>query len=228
MSKKILVVNDETDINTTVRQVLEDKGFKVDSYEDPRLALENFKPQYYDLVIIDSMMPQMNGLEVCHRIRQTSIVPIIILTALGEEADKITALNQGADDYLTKPFGVGELLARVQAVLRRASWADTPRSVGTQRFGNIEIDFEQRQVWRDGERVKFTPTEFGLLQELALHPGKIFTHETLLRRVWGTKHSRDAEYLRVYIGRLRRKIEIDSSKPLHILTEPGIGYYLVK
>lgn len=113
-------------------------------------------------------------------------------------------------------------------MLRRASWADTPRSPGILRFGNIEIDCEQCQVWRDGERIKFTPTEFSLLRELALHPGKVFTHETLLRRVWGAEHSRDAEYLRVYIGRLRRKIEIDSSKPLHLLTELGIGYYLVK
>ena len=160
--------------------------------------------------------------------QQTSIVPIIILTALGEETDKIAALNQGADDYLTKPFGVGELLARVQAVLRRASWADTPRSVGTQRFGNIEIDFEQRRVWRDSELVKLTPTEFDLLQELVLHPGKIFTHEALLKRVWGDAYSREAEYLRVYIGRLRRKIEADPSRPVHIMTEPGVGYYMVK
>ncbi len=226
--KYILVVDDEPNIRKFVRRSLEMHAFKVKLATNGWEALAEFEQLTFALVILDIMMPQMDGLEVCRRIRQTSIVPIIILTALGEETDKIAALNQGADDYLTKPFGVGELLARVQAVLRRASWADTPRSVGTQRFGNIEIDFEQRQVWRDGERVKFTPTEFGLLQELALHPGKIFTHETLLQRVWGTEHSRDAEYLRVYIGRLRRKIEIDSSKPLHILTEPGIGYYLVK
>jgi DNA-binding response OmpR family regulator len=226
--KYILVVDDEPNIREFVRRSLEKHGFKVKLATNGWDALAEFEQTNFVMVILDIMMPQMNGLEVCRRIRQTSIVPIIVLTALGDEADKIAALNQGADDYLTKPFGVGELLARVQAVLRRASWVDTPRSVGTQRFGNIEIDFEQRLVWRDGERVKFTPTEFSLLQELALHPGKIFTHETLLRRVWGTEHSRDAEYLRVYIGRLRRKIEIDSSKPLHILTEPGIGYYLVK
>ncbi len=226
--KFILVVDDEPNIREFVRHSLEKHAFKVKVATNGWEALAEFERTTFALVILDIMMPQMNGLEVCRRIRQTSIVPIIILTALGEETDKIAALNQGADDYLSKPFSVGELLARVQAVLRRASWADTPRSVGTQRFGNIEIDFEQRQVWRDGERIRLTPTEFSLLQELALHPGKIFTHETLLRRVWGAEHSRDAEYLRVYIGRLRRKIEIDSAKPLHILTEPGTGYTLVK
>ena len=184
----------------------------------------------YDVIIMDRMLPgDIDGLAIIEVLRKAGKrTPILILSALSEVDDRIRGLRSGGDDYLTKPFGVGELLARVQAVLRRTSWADTPRSVGTQRFGNIEIDFEQRLVWRDGERIKFTPTEFSLLQELALHPGKIFTHETLLRRVWGTEHSRDAEYLRVYIGRLRRKIETYSSKPLHILTEPGIGYYLVK
>lgn len=226
--KYVLVVDDEPNIREFVKRSLEKHSFKVKLASNGWEALAEFEQTTFALVVLDIMMPQMNGLEVCRRIRQTSIVPIIILTALGDETDKIAALNQGADDYLTKPFGVGELLARVQAVLRRASWADTPRSIGTQRFGNIEIDFEQRQVWRDSERVKFTPTEFSLLQELALHPGKIFTHETLLQRVWGREHSRDAEYLRVYIGRLRRKIESDPSKPLHIITEPGIGYYLVK
>ncbi|HAH00268.1 MAG TPA: DNA-binding response regulator, partial [Ktedonobacter sp.] len=133
-----------------------------------------------------------------------------------------------ADDYLTKPFGVGELLARVRAVLRRNHWTETPTSEGTLRFGKLEIDFEQRLVWRNSELVKLSPTEFSLLQELALHPGKIFTHEALLRRVWGTEYRDEAEYLRVYVGRLRRKLEDDPSKPVHLLTEPGIGYYIVK
>jgi DNA-binding response OmpR family regulator len=226
--KYILVVDDEPNIREFVRRTLEKHAFKVKLASNGWEALIEFEQTTFALVILDIMMPQMNGLEVCRRIRQMSTVPIITLTALGEEADKVAVLNLGADDYLTKPFGVGELLARVQAVLRRTSWADAPRSVGTQRFGNIEIDFEQRQVWRDGEHIKFTPTEFILLQELALHPGKIFTHETLLRRVWGTEHRRDVEYLRVYIGRLRRKIETHPSKPVHILTEPGIGYYLVR
>src|SRR6266516_5469907 len=148
------------------------------------------------------MMPNMDGIETCRRIRQHSTVPIIMLTALGEEADKIAALDHGADDYLTKPFAVGELLARVRAVLRRNHWTETPVSVGTQRFGHLEINFEQRQVWKEGDLVKLSPTEFALLQELALHSGKIFTHEALLRRVCGPEYRSEAEYLRVYIGRL--------------------------
>src|SRR5713226_5897191 len=207
--KYILVVDDEPNIREFVRRSLEKHAFKVKLATNGWEALAEFEQTTFNLVILDIMMPQMNGLEVCHRIRQTSIVPIIILTALGEEADKISALNQGADDYLTKPFGVGELLARVRAVLRRSHWSETPISVGTQRFGSLEIDFEQRQVWKEGELVKLSPTEFALLQELALHPGKIFTHEALLRRVWGTEYRSEAEYLRVYSGRLRRKLEVD-------------------
>ncbi len=226
--KHILVVDDEPSIQDFVRRNLELRSFKVSVANNGLEALALFEQANIILVILDIMMPRMDGLEVCRRIRQSSTVPIIILTALGEEADKIAALDQGADDYLTKPFGVGELLARVKAVLRRNHWADVPVSAGTQRFGNLEIDFEQRHVWRDNELVKLSPTEFDLLQELALHPGKVFTREALLRRVWGTEYRSESEYLRVYIGRLRRKLEVDPSKPVHILTEPGIGYYMVK
>src|ERR1700731_3232411 len=166
--KYILVVDDEPSIRDFVKRSLEKHAFKVKLATNGWDALSEFEQTTFVLVILDIMMPQMDGLEVCRRIRQTSVVPIVILTALGEEADKIAALNQGADDYLTKPFGVGELLARVQAVLRRASWADAPRSVATQRFGNIDIDFEQREGWREGVRIRFNRTEFTLLQELAL------------------------------------------------------------
>jgi DNA-binding response OmpR family regulator len=226
--KHILVVDDEPSIQDFVKRNLELRSFKVSLANNGLEALALFDQASFALVILDIMLPRMDGLEVCRRIRQISTVPIIILTALGEEADKIAALDQGADDYLTKPFGVGELLARVRAVLRRNHWADRPATVGMQRFGDLEIDFEQRRVWRDGELVKLSPTEFDLLQELALHPGKLFTHEALLRRVWGTEYHSETEYLRVYIGRLRRKLEVDPSRPAHILTEPGIGYYMVK
>lgn len=226
--KHILVVDDELSIQDFIRHNLELRGYKVSIASNGLEALALFDQGNFTLIILDIMMPRMDGLEVCRRIRQTSTVPIVVLTALGEEADKIAALDQGADDYLTKPFGVGELLARIKAVLRRSHWADTPISVGVQRFGNLEIDFEQRRVWRDGDLVKLSPTEFSLLQELALHPGKVFTHEALLRRVWGSEYHSESEYLRVYIGRLRRKLEVDPSRPAHILTEPGTGYYMVK
>ena len=226
--KHILIVDDEPSIQDFVRRNLELRSFKVSLASNGLEALASFDQGNFALVILDIMMPKMDGIEVCRRIRQRSTVPIIVLTARGEEADKIAAIDQGADVYLTKPFGVGELLARVRAVLRRNHWADQPITQGTQRFGNLEIDFEQRRVWRESELVKLSPTEFDLLQELALHPGKIFTHEALLRRVWGAEYRSEAEYLRVYIGRLRRKLEADPSKPVHIMTEPGIGYYMVK
>jgi len=226
--KHILVVDDEPSIQHFLKRNLELRAFKVSLASNGLEALSHFEHTNFVLIILDIMMPGMDGLEVCRRIRQHSTVPIIILTALGEEADKIAALDQGADDYLTKPFGVGELLARVKAVLRRNHWADQPVSAGMQRFGDLKIDFEQRRVWKDGALVKLSPTEFGLIQELALHPGKIFTHEALLRRVWGTEYHSESEYLRVYIGRLRRKLENDPSRPVQLLTEPGVGYYMAK
>src|SRR5579884_1467557 len=225
--KHVLVVDDEPDIQHFMRRNLELRGFKVSLAGNGLEALAFFEKGNFELVILDIMMPGMDGLEVCRRIRQRSTVPIIMLTALGEEADKIAALDQGADDYLTKPFGVGELLARVKAVIRRSHWEETPLSIATRRFGNLEIDFEQHCVWRDGTIVKLTPMEFALLQELALHPGKICLHEALLKRVWGPEYSSETEYLRVYIGRLRRKLEANPAKPAYILTEPGIGYYMV-
>ena len=225
--KHILVVDDEPGIQDFIRRNLELRSFKVSLASNGLEALAQFDRANVVLVILDIMLPNMDGLEICRRIRQNSTVPIIILSALGEDADKIAALDQGADDYLTKPFSVGELLARVRAVLRRSHWAETPDSVGTQRIGDIEINFEQRLVWKAAEIVKLSPTEFALLQELALHQGKVFTHEALLRRVWGAEYRSEAEYLRVYIGRLRRKLENNPAKPVHILTEPGIGYYIV-
>ncbi|HET8841796.1 MAG TPA: response regulator transcription factor [Ktedonobacteraceae bacterium] len=226
--KHILVVDDEPSIQHFMKRNLELRAFKVSLASNGLEALALFERTDFVLVILDIMMPGMDGLEVCRRIRQHSTVPIIILTALGEEVDKISALDQGADDYLTKPFGVGELLARIKAVLRRSHWAEQPVSLGLRRFGDLEIDFEQRRVWKESVQVKLSPTEFELLQEMALHPGKIFTHEALLRRVWGAEYHGELEYLRVYVARLRRKLENDPSRPEHILTEAGIGYYMTK
>ncbi len=224
----ILVVDDEPSIRDFIRRNLELRSYKITLASNGLEALSLFDEATFSLIILDIMMPRMDGLEVCSRIRRTSTVPILLLTALGDETDKIRGLDEGADDYLTKPFGVGELVARVKAMLRRSHWTDNTPSDNTQRIGDLELDFEQRRVWRSGEEIKLTPTEFDLLQELALHPGKVFTHQTLLRRVWGAEYGQEAEYLRVYIGRLRRKIEIDPSKPAHIITESGVGYYMLK
>jgi two-component system KDP operon response regulator KdpE len=224
----ILVVDDEPSIRDFIKRNLELRPYRITLASNGLEALSLFDEATFIMIILDIMMPKMDGLEVCRRIRQTSTVPILLLTALGEEADKIRGLDEGADDYLTKPFGVGELVARIKALLRRSHWSDTPPTVIRQRLGDLEFDFEQRRVWRSSEEIKLTPTEFDLLQELALHPGKVFTHEALLRRVWGAEYGREAEYLRVYIGRLRRKIEADPSKPTHLMTESGVGYYMLK
>lgn len=226
--KCILVVDDEPAIQDLIRQNLELRAFKVLIAATGLEALAQFDQSNVVLVVLDIMLPGMNGIEVCKRLRQLSTVPIIMLTALGEEADIIAALEQGADDYLIKPFSMGELVARVRALLRRTHWTDEPVSLGTLRVGKLEIDFENQQVWRESEPVKLSPTEFAVLRELAVHRGKILTHEALLRRVWGTEYRTEAEYLRVYVGRLRRKLEDDPPNPAHILTEPGIGYYMAK
>ena len=169
-------------------------------------------------------MPHMDGLEATRRIREESHVPIIILTAMGEETDKVRAFDLGADDYLTKPFGVGELLGRVKAVLRRTDWADT--GPGEKRIvrGEIEMDIERHQVTVQGDVIDLTPTEFNLLLYFMKNVGKTLHHRAILQNVWGNEYSDEAEYLRVYVGKLRQKIEVDPSKPVYLHTEHGIGY----
>lgn len=220
----ILIVDDEEPIRDFIRRNLEVRGYRVLLARDGLEALSAFEQHQPDLIILDVMMPNLNGLEVCRRIRQTSIVPIVVLTALGEEADKIRAFDLGADDYLTKPFGVGELLARLKAVLRRAHWESTPPSGETVRQGDLEIDLAGRRVRRNGREVRLTPTEFTLLTELVSHAGKVLTHRALLQKVWGPEYGHEAEYLRVYINRLRQKLEDDPAAPRHILTEQSVGY----
>ena len=169
-------------------------------------------------------MPRMDGLETITRIRQHSLVPVIVLSALGEEADKIRALNLGADDYLTKPFGVGELLARVQAVLRRLRYNESPSGMKRIVRGELVADLERHEV-RLGEKViELTPTEFNLLVYLMEHAGKVLPHQMILQNVWGPEYGPESEYLRVYIGRLRQKIEADPANPQYLHTERGIGY----
>jgi len=224
MNINVLVVDDEKPLRDFVRRNLEVRGYHVLTASNGAEALAIFENRNIHLVIMDIMMPHMDGLETTRRIREDSHVPIIILTAMGEEADKVRAFDLGADDYLTKPFGVGELLGRVKAVLRRADWSET--GSGGERLvrGEIEMDLERHQVTVQGDIIELTPTEFNLLLYFMRNAGKTLPHRTILQNVWGAEYSNEAEYLRVYVGKLRQKIEVDPSKPDYLHTEHGIGY----
>jgi two-component system, OmpR family, KDP operon response regulator KdpE len=220
----VLVVDDEKPLRDFVRRNLEARGFRVLSANNGQEALAVFQANNIDLVILDIMMPQLDGLETTRRIRQESIVPIIILTAMGEESDKVRAFDYGADDYLTKPFGLGELLGRVKAVLRRSRWSepDVPNEVIVR--GELIADLEQHSVTHNGEPLELTPTEFNLLIYLMKNAGKVLPHRAILQHVWGPEYGEEAEYLRVYMGRLRQRLEKDPLNPRYIQTERGVGY----
>ena len=224
MNINVLVVDDEKSLRDFVRRNLEVRGYSVLTASNGIEALANFQNENVHLVIMDIMMPHMDGLEATRRIREESHVPIIILTAMGEEADKVRAFDLGADDYLTKPFGVGELLGRVKAVLRRADWSDTGKGEGRIVRGEIEVDVERHLVTVQGDVIDLTPTEFNLLLYFMKNAGKTLHHRAILQNVWGKEYSDEAEYLRVYVGKLRQKIEVDPSKPVYLHTEHGIGY----
>ena len=223
----ILIVDDDPVILRFVGANLRARNFEVITAEDGKSALQAVEERLPDLVLLDIMMPGMDGLEVCRRIREWSGVPIIMLSAKTEVTDKVELLNLGADDYITKPFGVEELLARVQAVLRRKSGAKAP-DAATFVSDDLQVNFAERWVTVSGKEVKLSPTEYDLLRELVQNAGKVLTHQMLLSRVWGPEYGNETEYLRVYIGRLRNKIETNPKKPNHILTEPGVGYCLRK
>ena len=220
----VLVVDDEKPIRDFVQRNLDIRGYRVYTATNGLEALQLMETHQVDLIILDIMMPHMDGLETIRRVRQTSTVPIIVLSALGEESDKIQALNLGADDYLTKPFGVGELLARVKAVLRRARWAESPAPTERLAFGPIVLDPQRRQVTVEGRPVDLTPIEFNLLAYLMSHAGQVLSHQDILQHVWGPEYGRETEYLRVYIGRLRQKIEPDPEHPRFLRTVRGVGY----
>ncbi len=220
----VLVVDDEKPLRNFVRRNLEVRNFNVVVAANGLEALALFSTKNIDLVILDIMMPGMDGLETIRRIRRRSMVPIIVLTAMGEENDKIQAFDLGADDYLTKPFGVGELLARVRAVLRRSRWMETPVRHGQLVRGEIVADLERHTVTVRNQRLDLTPTEFNLLVFLMENPGKVLSHRAILQNVWGPEYGEESEYLRVYIGRLRQKIEIDPGNPRLLRTARGVGY----
>lgn len=221
---KVLVVDDEKPLRDFVRRNLEVRGYEVLTAANGLEAMALFNTSSVDLVILDLMMPHQDGLETTRHIRQSSNVPIIILTALGEEADKVRAFDLGVDDYLTKPFGVGELLGRIKAVLRRSHWS--PPNEDDERIvrGDISVDLANHRVVIQGQAIDLTPTEYNLLVYLMRYAGKVLTHRAILQHVWGPEYGDEAEYLRVYIGRLRQKVERDPMHPRYLHTEHGIGY----
>jgi len=223
--QRILVVDDEPQITRVLRRMLTTHGYDVHVAADGKSAMEAFRDWTPDLVVTDLSMPNMDGLELCRKWRAISPLPIIVLSVKGEERTKVEALDAGADDYVTKPFGMDELLARIRAALRRASAQQGGETAATVlEEGDFRIDFENRNVAVQGREVHLTPKEYDLLVYLVRHPGKVLTHRTLLAAVWGGESLEQTEYLRVFVGQLRKKIEPDSAAPRYIFTEPWIGY----
>lgn len=222
----ILLVDDDPRLLRFVRANLDASGYRVIMADRASQALELMAREEPDFVILDIMLPGMDGYDLCERLREFSNVPILMLTAKSEEQDKVKGLRLGADDYLTKPFGVHELLARVEALQRRTKPTEDKKQPFTFHGGELTIDFSRRRVMAQGREVFLTPTEYRLLCELAANAGRVMLHEELLTRVWGVEYRGELEYLRAYIRLLRRKIEKDPSQPEYIISRPGIGYLL--
>jgi two-component system, OmpR family, KDP operon response regulator KdpE len=222
---RILVVDDEPQLTRVLRTALTSRGFDVRAAADGLAGFEVFSDWQPDLIITDLTMPNIDGLELCRRVRAISQIPIIILSAKGEEKTKVEALDIGADDFVSKPFGIDELLARVRASLRRALASPANGAAKTLlESGDFHVDLDSRSVTVRGSEVHLTPKEFDLLTYFLRHPGKVLTHRTLLAALWGGNYVEQNEYLRVFVGNLRKKIEPDVASPRYILTEPWIGY----
>lgn len=221
----LLVVDDEPQILRVMRASLPVRGYQVITASSGEEALDQVGKQVPDLIILDLVMPGLTGLDVCRRIREFSVVPIIVLSAKGSDSDKIAALDLGADDYITKPFSMDELLARVRAVLRRLGASESNTRVLS--VGDVTIDVDERRVVVADKEIKLTPKEFEVLKYLLSNAGKVVTHRALLQAVWGWESTDQTEYLRVFINQLRRKIEMDAKRPHYILTEPWVGYRFV-
>ena len=223
--RNILVVDDETQITRVLRTTLSANGYNVRTAGDGDEALEVMRGWAPDVVISDLSMPNMGGLELCRRIRAKSQVPIIVLSVRGEEKVKVEALDAGADDYVTKPFNINELMARVRAALRRSAALPPEIELSEIKVGDFHIDFSTRVVLVRGREVRLTPKEFDLLTYLAKHPNKVLTHRVLLAAVWGGNSTEQPEYLRVFMNHLRKKLEPENApSPQYILTEPWVGY----
>ena len=228
MAKKVrvLIANDEPKIRMFIRASLEARGYETYLAEDGVEAVEMAERLLPDVIVLDVNMPRMDGIEACRRIREWADMPIIILSVREDEKDKVRALDEGADDYVTKPFGREELLARIRVALRRSAAATTTATVFT--GGDLEVDLSKRVVKLRGQVVKLTRTEYELLAYLVSNCGKVLNHRELLHGAWGPEYGEESEYIRVFIGQLRRKIEDDPANPRFIVTEPRIGYRFVK
>ncbi len=222
-SPRILVIDDEPQILRALRTILTEKGFTVLAASRGEEGLAQAAAQLPDLVILDLGLPDMDGIEVCARLREWTDCPIIILSVRDAEREKVAALDKGADDYLTKPFGIEELLARVRVALRRSSGSKSPQA-SVIKAGDLQIDLAWHKVTKGDEELKLTATEFSLLAYLAANRGRVLTHQSILEHVWGPADVDHTEYLRVYMRQLRKKLEADPEHPQIIVTEPGIGY----
>ena len=224
---KILVVDDEKVLVKGIKFNLESEGYQVEAGYDGEQAVELARNGGFDLIILDLMMPKIDGLQACMRIREFSNVPIIMLTARSEDADKIIGFECGADDYITKPFNILELKARVRALLRRAGMAAQQSSAASKlTMGHIVLDPDARAAWRDGKSVDLTAKEFDLMELLMRNPGRVYSRENLLNVVWGYEYAGDYRTVYVHVRRLREKLELDPANPQYILTKWGVGYYL--
>lgn len=226
-NRRILVVDDEERMVRFIRLNLEHDGFQVMEAYRGTQAIEQLRSGLPDLILLDVMMPDIDGFEVLRMIREISSVPVIMLTAKGEEEDRVRGLELGADDYITKPFSPRELVSRVRAVLRRTETATTSTHGLIEVDERLKIDFDRREVWVDGELVKLRPTEYRLLYHLVQNAGWVITHDQLLAKVWGYEYRDEPHYVRLYINYLRKKLEEDPSNPKYILTERGVGYRFV-
>ena len=222
-----LLVEDEPHIRRFVRAALEEEGWLVHEAETMRRGLSDAGTRSPELVILDLGLPDGDGIDFLRDLRKWSVVPVIVLSARAGEADKIAALDAGADDYLTKPFSVGELQARVRAALRRQRPQEAAGSAGRVCFGDVVVDLKDRRVTKGGAGVHLTPTEYRLLAAMAASAGRVLTNPHLLRTVWGPSHADDGHYLRIYMGHLRHKLEDDPAQPRYLLTETGVGYRLL-
>jgi two-component system, OmpR family, KDP operon response regulator KdpE len=219
---RVLVVDDEPQILRGLKVVLRQAGFEVDTAATKSEALDRVAVRPPEMLVLDLILPDGSGVEVCEEVRGWSQLPIIVLSAVGDEREKVRALDAGADDYLTKPFGTDELLARLRALMRRSGDAGQPMIS----LGDLSIDVAGHTVTRAGEEIHLTPLEFDILRVLALHAGKLVTHRQLLREVWGPEYLDETHYLRVHIAHIRSKLEPDASSPRYLVTDPGVGYRL--